>query len=212
MPWRYASYSTNGLEEKSMRLGRYSRGYHPHFNTDTNLQSVTFRLQDSVPANVVHQWRDELSRVSSDHEKKAKLQERLIRYEDAGHGACHLRNPQIAELVENALLHFDGDWYRLLEWCVMPNHVHSLVETMPDREIGRIVQSWKSFTAKEANRLLHRTGTFWMADYHDRYIRDERHLTAIRTYIRNNPVKAGLCLRPDDWRFSSAWRGRQSDR
>jgi REP element-mobilizing transposase RayT len=192
-----------------MRLGWHSRGYHPHFDTFCKLQSVTFRLHDSVPAEVVRQWRAELTRVSVNHDERAKLQERLIRYEDAGYGACHLRNPQIAELVENALLQFDAERYRLPEWCVMPNHVHSLIETMPGHELRRIVQSWKSFTASEANRLLRRTGSFWMTDYHDRYIRDERHLTAVRTYIRNNPVKAGLCVRPDDWRFGSAWRGRQ---
>jgi hypothetical protein len=80
---------------------------------------------------------------------------------------------------------------------------------MPGHELGGIVQSWKSFTAIQANRLLHRTGSFRMADYHDRYIRDERHLKAVRAYIRNNPVKARLCVRPDDWRFGSAWGGRQ---
>jgi putative DNA methylase len=147
--------------------------------------------------------------VSVNRDERAKLQERLIRYEDAGYGACYLRNPQIAELIENSLLHFDAERYRLLEWCVMPNHVHTLIETVPGNELGRIVQSWKSFTASEANRLLRRTGSFWMADYHDRYIRDDRHLAAVRAYIRNNPVKAGLCVRPDDWRFGSAWKGRQ---
>src|ERR1700690_3880712 len=40
-------------------------------------------------------------------------------YEDAGHGACWLREPRIAKLVENALLHFDTQRYRLLAWCVM---------------------------------------------------------------------------------------------
>jgi REP element-mobilizing transposase RayT len=190
-----------------MRLGWHSRGYHPHFDAFCKVQSVTFRLHDSVPAEVVRQWRAELSGVSGD--ERTKLQERLIRYEDAGYGACHLRNPKIAELVENALLQFDAERYRLLEWCVMPNHVHSLIETMPGHELGRIVQSWKSFTASETNRLLRRTGPFWMPDYHDRYVRDERHLRAVRAYIRNNPVKARLCVRPGKWRFGSAWRGRQ---
>ena len=44
-----------------------------------------------------------------------------------------------------------------------------------------------------------------MPDYFDRYIRDEKHFASAITYIENNPVKAGLCRRPEDWAFSSAW-------
>ena len=43
-----------------------------------------------------------------------------------------------------------------------------------------------------------------MADYFDRFIRDLDHLYDCRAYIRNNPVKAGLCAKPEDWPFSSA--------
>jgi hypothetical protein len=105
-----------------------------------------------------------------------------------------------------------------IRWGAIPPpevvcHAQSRSFTHPDDARTRtgymIVQSWKSFTASQANRLLRRTGSFWMADYHDRHIRDERHLTTVRAYIRNNPVKARLCVQPDDWRFGSAWRGRQ---
>ena len=44
-----------------------------------------------------------------------------------------------------------------------------------------------------------------MPDYFDRYIRNERHHVAAIAYVENNPVKAGLCRRPEDWPFSSAW-------
>lgn len=126
-------------------------------------------------------------------------------YEDAGHGACDLRDPRIAEIVENALLHFDGQRYRLLEWCIMPNHVHVLIETASGHALGDVVQSWKSFTAKKANQILGRSGKFWMADYYDRFVRDENHLIAVRRYIRENPVNAGLCDRAEEWRFGSGW-------
>ena len=85
----------------------------------------------------------------------------------------------------------------------MPNHVHALIEVwlVP---LGKILQSWKSHTSKEANRILGRKGTFWAEDYFDRYIRDEEHLRRAVRYIENNPVRAGLATAPEDWPWSSA--------
>lgn len=134
----------------------------------------------------------------------AELRERISRYEDAGHGDCYLRDERIAELVQNALFHFDSERYRLLTWCIMPNHVHVLIETMQGWPLGDVVHSWKSFTAKEANKVLGRSGEFWMKNYFDRFIRDESHFAAVKEYIENNPVKAGLCSSPEEWRFSAS--------
>jgi REP element-mobilizing transposase RayT len=59
-----------------------------------------------------------------------EFRRRIEEYLDAGHGACWLHRADIAALVEGALLHFDQQRYRLLAWCIMPNHVHALIETM----------------------------------------------------------------------------------
>jgi putative DNA methylase len=67
------------------------------------------------------------------------------------------------------------------------------------------MQAHKSFTAHEANKLLDRKGSFWMAEYYDREIRNEEHFYKALRYIENNPVKAKLCANPSDWHFSSAW-------
>jgi REP element-mobilizing transposase RayT len=80
----------------------------------------------------------------------------------------------------------------------MPNHVHVLIE-MKNYSLSNIVHSWKSFTAHKANKLLNRTGRFWMSDYFDRFIRDEKHFMATVEYIRRNPVKAGLVNAPEKW-------------
>jgi REP element-mobilizing transposase RayT len=70
--------------------------------------------------------------------------------------------------------------------------------------LDKIMHSIKSFTALEANRALARTGSFWMREVFDRYIRSEAHYNRVFRYIENNPVKARLCSSPDDWEFSSA--------
>ena len=85
----------------------------------------------------------------------------------------------------------------------MPNHVHAVVQPVAGDSLGGIVQSWKSFTAKAANRLLGREGPFWHKDYFDRYIQDEGHLARTVDYVENNPVKAGLITAAADWPWSS---------
>jgi REP element-mobilizing transposase RayT len=67
------------------------------------------------------------------------------------------------------------------------------------------MHSRKSYTAHEANRILKRSGQFWMEEYHDRYIRNAEHFHNAVAYIESNLVQAGLCARPEDWPFSSAW-------
>ena len=107
-------------------------------------------------------------------------------------------------MTERALLHFDEARYRLHAWVVMPNHVHVLITPFEGFTLSTILHSWKSYTAKEANRLLHRNGQFWQEEYFDRYIRTEEHYRRAVEYIESNPVMAGLCKKKEDWPFGSA--------
>ncbi len=183
-----------------------SRGYLPHFERAGLVQALTFRLDDSVPAHVIKSWKEDLARAGNTSEQEAKLRQRLARYEDQGHGAGWLRKSPIAGLVEGTLLRFDGERYRLIAWCIMPNHVHALAEVGFDWTLDRIVQGWKSYTAHQANRLLGRSGKFWAREYHDRFVRDDDHLGAAVRYIENNPVVAGLAPNAESWPWSSAGR------
>jgi REP element-mobilizing transposase RayT len=116
-----------------------------------------------------------------------------------------MKDGRIARIVASALLHFEGQRYNLAAWCVMPNHVHAVVQpfagttggtpvprAVPDAELPDILHSWKSFTAKEANKLLRRSGDFWQAEYYDHLIRDEADFRHSVRYVLNNPIKAGL--------------------
>jgi REP element-mobilizing transposase RayT len=115
-----------------------------------------------------------------------------------------MNDDRIAAVVQNALLYFDGVRYKLPAWVVMPNHVHALIVPKAEFALEDIVHSWKSFTSNEANKLLNRSGRFWQEDYYDRFIRNAQHYLDAIEYIEKNPVKAGLCRRPEDWPFSSA--------
>ncbi len=177
------------------------------------MQSLVFRLHDAVPTAVVQGWKDELAWIEglpASDPREIELRKLIARYEDAGHGACWLRDESIAALVEDALLHFDDQRYRLIAWCVMPNHVHALVETREEWLLASIVHSWKSYTALAANQILGRSGDFWFREYFDRFIRDDRHFANAVGYIEMNPVKAGLVGRTEERRWSSAgWRGKE---
>ena len=187
----------------------HRRGYVPHFEGGEIVQSITFRLHDSLPSAVREEMVAELECLPV-NERTRHRRRRIEAALDRGHGACFLANPQIAHLVSDALRRFDGERYRLHARCVMPNHVHVVVTPLAGCTLSSIVHSWKSFTAGKANRRLGRRGSFWMQEYFDRAIRDERHFRVAMEYVEHNPVKAGLCAAPEDWPWSSS-RARTSD-
>ncbi|HEV7681247.1 MAG TPA: transposase [Pyrinomonadaceae bacterium] len=186
------------------KAGWHSRGYLPHFDGRALPQFITFHLADSIPLKVIQRWRRELEGLKHELERVV-LQRRIEKYLDQGYGAAFLKVPDVAKMVQDALLKFDGSRYRLFSWVVMPNHVHSLMTRFEEYELSDIFHSLKSFSAHQANKLLHRDGQFWIEDYFDRYIRNQEHFEKTVNYIENNPVKAGLCQKPEDWPYSSAW-------
>jgi len=132
------------------RKGWYSRGYLPHFDQPGLYQSINFRLHDSMPAHVIQRWKEELrwrENLPGDHPAVVTLRQRIVQYEDAGHGACWLRDDRIAAVAQTTLLYFDGQHYRLIAWCIMPNHAHVLIETWPGYPLDKVLQParcWRS--------------------------------------------------------------------
>jgi putative transposase len=202
--------------------GWYASNDLPHFDAPGTQQFVTYRLADAMPAARRSEWKAFLA-LEDDLEKQRKIE----KYLDKGYGRCHLRNPRIADLVQENLWHHDGVKYRLLAWVLMPNHLHALIETW-NVPLGEIVKGWKSYTAKQALKILRggdslslqtpnlnlnqkssRLQTFWEEDYFDSYVRDDDHYRRIVHYIENNPNKAGLVKVSVDWPWSSArYRGK----
>ncbi|MBI4480901.1 MAG: transposase [Acidobacteria bacterium] len=87
----------------------------------------------------------------------------------------------------------------------MPNHVHVLL--MAGGSLERITKTLKGYTARQANKILGRTGhRFWHAESYDHWVRNEEEFSRIVTYIEQNPVSAGLVRHPEDWPWSSAGR------
>ena len=189
----------------------------PHREQEGRAYFLTFRLADSLPAELLDQWERERANWFSLHpepwspveeeEYHLRFSGRLERALDEGHGSCVLRQSEIAEKVGDALAFFEGDRYQQLAWTVMPNHVHVLFAPLGEWTLQNLLHSWKSFTAKAINALLHTTGSLWQKDYFDRLIRDADHFGNCVRYIRRNPAHAHL--KPGEFlHWESEWAKR----
>ncbi len=191
--------------------GWYSRGYLPHCDDTQLIQSITFRLADSLPQEKLARLKDELRHLEQS-KREMERRKRIEHWLDAGSGCCALAHPEVARYVQNTFLHYHGERYQLHAWCVMPNHVHVLIKPLTD--LAAIIQGWKSYTARWVLRKneqlalkIPRSDQLWMREYWDRYIRDAKHYQRVVEYIYHNPVKAGLCQTAAAWPWSSAFPG-----
>lgn len=187
-----------------------NRGRLPHWERDGGCYFVTFRLADSLPRKLCLEIADRKKRLAAAIKSGRKLlsceqaaqrkfgAKQFEAYLDAGRGACSLRDTRIANVMADTLILGDGERYRLLAWCVMPNHVHVVLKLFPGHNLSTVMSSWKSYTAKAANRILCRTGRFWQREYYDRLIRDGNELGRAVSYVLNNPEKVGL----QNWKWS----------
>jgi putative transposase len=198
------------------------RRHLPHFQPPGATLFVTFRLAGSIPSEVQEQLRLDVERIDGilagigDPDERARRvyleQRRLFGRWDAAldtaqGGPLWLRDPQIAGLVAESAHYRDSRVYDLEAFCVMPNHVH-LVFTPLSREGGgyhalaAITHSLKRHTARQANLLLGREGRFWQHESYDHVVRDEGERERIVAYVLNNPVKARLVDRWEDWQWT----------
>ena len=104
----------------------------------------------------------------------------------------------------------DGIW-TLFSYVVMPNHVHMFLRLGTEETgeahrpkgitLGSALHGFKEWTARQANRLLGRTGQFWQREWFDHWSRSLAQDEGIELYIRSNPVKAGLVGSASEWRW-----------
>lgn len=194
---------------------RKTRRRLPHWHQSAATYFVTFRTADSLPKDTLDRWYVRRAEWLQNHGiavrpnlpvDLSKLSfEKYREYErtfvkalqtelDRGHGDCALADPANSAILEESLRHFDGERYRLGDFVIMPNHVHVLVKPEPDRELSSILQTWKSFSAREINRRTGREGGFWQEESWDHIVRSRAQLDRFRDYIADNPRLAGLSV------------------
>ena len=119
-------------------------------------------------------------------------------------GPLWLKNPCVANEMVEILVHsaFELRRFDLHAYSVMANHIHVLLA--PLAQLRVLTQELKGASARRLNARLHRTGRFWQAESFDHWVRNEGQFVRIKNYIENNPVKAGLVAKAEDWLWSSA--------
>jgi len=179
----------------------------PHWRQPGTTYFLTFRLNDSLPQEVIEEvqrerefWEKQL--ISQSEPDKA-IQDEYAAWQrrtwhkmesvmDQCHGSCVLRNPEIRQIVANALLFFEGERSKMYGFVIMPNHVHLAAMAMGNFQIEEVLKSWKGFSSRAINKALDQKGTLWQGDNWNRIIRNEAHWQRVMRYIFRNPEKARL--------------------
>jgi putative transposase len=173
----------------------------PHWYALGQPLFVTFRLHGSLPSG--REFPPELATSG----EAFLCMDRLL--DGARVGPTYLAIPPIAQIVVDSLRHCGEIDFELHAWAIMPNHVHMLATTRTDP--ARFMRRLKGYTARQANRLLRRTGqTFWQEESYDHLVRTREEFRKIQAYILNNPVKAGLARSTDGYRWAGLEARRRS--
>ena len=192
----------------------------PHWRQPGATYFITFRLNDSLPTEVLDRFkreRDEWERRLADYEGRPSetMMDEYIAWQrqhwrkmentmDEGHGSCVIKHPATRQVVEDALLFFEGQRNAMHGFVLMPNHVHLVARPLGEWQIEELIKSWKGYTSRVLNEALGRKGALWQEDSWNRIIRDEEHWLRVMRYLFRNPAKAGL--RHDEFTLWQAQR------
>lgn len=174
----------------------------PHWTCDGVIYWVTFRLADSLPQTKLKEWKTEREYWLQHNPKpwndaqfaeyNQRFGERLEIWLNAGYGSCVLERPEIREVVQTSLLRYDGERFHIHATVIMPNHVHLLLEPIAPNKLPTLLKSIKGASARRANQLFGKKGTFWFDESFDHILRSEAQYWYLVNYIAENPLKAHL--------------------
>jgi len=177
----------------------------PHLYTKDGIYFITFRLADSIPSDKVAEIKAANDKAEQmDDEKFKRLLKKYDKILDSAVlGKKYLASPKIAEICKYTLHYPDGKDYKLICYCIMPNHIHLVILLLSgNKGISKIMQSIKRISARKSNLVLNRTGKFWQDESYDRLVRDDKELYFIIKYVLLNPVNAGLVQNWTDWKYT----------
>lgn len=126
------------------------------------------------------------------------------------------REPMFADfraadiLMEAVLFGKKQQWYYLLSFVIMPDHMH-LVIIPKDKNISECMKSIKGFSARQINRVLNRKGSIWQVGFYDYVLDSEEKVLTRMKYVEDNPLRKGLVNRSEDYEYSSINHREETD-
>ncbi|NOR87481.1 MAG: hypothetical protein GQ527_07725 [Bacteroidales bacterium] len=177
----------------------------PHIYIQDAIYSIDFRLADSIPFEIYQKYSDlkrTIIRESKKHLLKNLYNDHIDSYLDNSSSLKDwLNKPLIRNEVASAIHYYDKVHYKLIAFCIMPNHVHLIINTngFKPMPLGDFMGSIKRYSARKANILLGREGKFWQTESYDHILKSRNDLADSIDYVINNPVKAGLVAEWNEW-------------
>jgi REP element-mobilizing transposase RayT len=209
-----------------MKNREYYKRNLPHIQPMGDIFFVTARLVNSIPNSVIAELqsrrnsdymaimnRKDLSRKEQ-RESHQRLQKLYFKRFDtwldrAGTKDDFLARAEVAAIVKDKFHEYDGKFYDLIAYTIMPNHFHLLIDfsvqlnnTQDYVQLEWVMKYIKGGSAYTINKTLGRKGQFWQRESYDRVVRDEREFYNIIRYILLNPVKTNLVEYWGDWEYS----------
>ncbi|MBI4760039.1 MAG: transposase [Chloroflexi bacterium] len=202
----------------------------PHWHPEGAMFFITFRLANSLPAHILqaleaeHEREKQIVRAkysgAQQYRELYKLDKKYFGRFDSWLDRCveesprWLANERVAQIVAEEIHRLDGERYMLIAYCLMSNHVHLVIDTAErsfqpthagvtaNYPLADTLKLLKGRTARFCNQALGRSDSFWQAESYDHVIRNQKEYENIVWYTLNNPVKAGLVEKWEDWKYT----------
>jgi putative transposase len=195
------------------------RGHLPHWEVIDGRYFVTIHLRGAIPPQGQMRVRAiaaELQKLDpQDDDRRLQIQRRIFAemesWLDRSQYVDHLRNPDVAKSMLEAIEFREGRDWHVFEQVIMPSHLHLFFElaagTEPSANESRLkttIQQFKRWTGHEAAKILSLDGSrFWQEEWFDHWSRSDEEDERICAYIRRNPEKAGLVTDYREWPYGS---------
>ena len=180
----------------------------PHIQPDDGTFAISYRISGTLPKSVIEYYETEYERQKSNTDKLNKEGELFFNiiddYLDKSKNKNILKNEMLAGIVADSLRFYDEKYFKLIAYCIMPNHVHVILdkESFPQSSLTSLFGSIKGYSAYNINKELGSGGKFWSSEIYDHLIRNDKDLINQIKYLINNPVKANLVEEWEEWKYS----------
>ena len=202
-----------------MNIKTFYRRNLPHITLNQKAYFITFWLHRSIPTDIMKKLKKNydsdcrlLLNIKEVNFRKKKIYDLQKKYfgifdgylDKSESNGKYLNDMRIANMISESIKYRDKKEYELLAYSIMPNHVHLVIYVERFvKPLHKILQSLKRNTARQGNIILNRTGNpFWHSESYDHYVRDYWELSRILDYTINDPAKAGLVNKAEDWKWS----------